>query len=362
MTFEDLIKGSTRFNREEFVQNLGGIVEDVADLLNSDMAKSALREARDYIDSHAHDRLPNDMNYLMDFSFGDIHSTDELIAGQVAAVDGTPVLPMQKYSAGQALCVGIASRSYTRQMDDALHGYTSKVILDGLSVDRVGDIRTYIQMVQEGIYSISQTAYMRYFEAVHALSVKEPYIFCDGTLLYEWLINQDIGRELYKQFLSKKKAIGVMKSLKENPHLSWLGRALKPGELFVWETLYEHISRTQEVPRLDRSERLRETPQWENDKEFVELAKKVYRGVFKPSQKAFGFECYIDHFDPMLKIMAADCQMNHIGHEIPFLLNQVDLEIRRFFKSDVVRLRIQHRMSQDGESLFLEESDERDFR
>ena len=33
----------------------------------------------------------------------------------------------------------------------------------------------------------------------------------------------------------------------------------------------------------------------------------------------------------MLRIMAADCQMNNPGHEIPFLLNRIDEEVRENF-------------------------------
>ncbi len=211
--------------------------------------------------------------------------------------------------------------------------------------------------MQDGLYNISQTAYMRYFEAQHALDMPEPFIFCDGTLVYEWLVNQSIGRRVYKDLLAKKQAIGVMKSTKENITFSWLGRALKPGEAFIHETLYEHVTAL-DAERAGRGIE----PQWAQDGEFVKLSKKIIRGVFKPAQKHFGFECHVDHLPVMFRLMAADCQMNLPGHEIPFLLNQVDKEIRRFFKADMVQMRIQQTLSRDGEDLFFEEMEERDFR
>ncbi len=357
MLFSELLEKSTRFDRDQFVTNLGGIVEDVSDMLSSDLAMSTLKEARKHVDAAKDERLSNGMPRLQQFEFGVFENAPELASGDVAAIDGTPVLPMQKYSAGQALCVGIGSRSYTRKMDSSLHGYTSKAILPEISAD---DVETFIKKVEDGSYSINLSAYMRYFEIIHALEIDEPFVFCDGTLMYEWLINEEVGRDIYKELLAKKICIGIMKSLKDNTKFAWLGRVLKPGEVFVFETLYEHI---EERTRLGEGRSpTRSGVQWQGDSEFVELAKKVHRGVFKPYNKAFSFECYEPHLDPMLRIMTADCQMNAMGHEIPFLLNQIDKEVRSFFKSHIVKAKIGQKLSQDGESLFFGETDERDLR
>ena len=359
LTFDKLVDNSRRFDRDGFVTNLGGLVDDVSDLLGSNVALGALREARNYVDTKGSEKLPNGMTRLMKMPFGNQEEAPELLAGEVSAVDGTPVLPLQKYSSGQAICVGIGSRSYTRKLDDVLHGYTSKAILSDLERGDAEDVKKFLRRVEEGIYNISQTAYMRYFEALHALNVPEKHIFCDGTLMYEWLINQDIGRDVYKRLLGDKKAIGVIKSTKESVYMSWFGRALEPGEIFIYETFYEHVT---DIERIRNRKQDEAAAQWENDDNFVDLSRKVYRGVFKPAQKHFGFECHIDHLDSMLRIMTSDCQMNQAGHEIPFLLNEVDREIRRFFKSDLVQMRIGHRLSQNSENLFFEESGERGFR
>lgn len=362
LTFEALIDQSRRFSRDDFVTNLGGLVEDVSEMLSGDLAQGALKHAREYIEERKYEKLDNGMLRLSTWDFGKIENGPELVDGNVAAVDGTPVLPLQKYSAGQALSVGIGSRSYTRYLDDILHGYTSKAIMGDLQRVRNEDVRDFLRRVQDGIYSISQTAYMRFFEVKHAMDVPEPYIFCDGTLVYEWLANQDRGRKLYKEFLAKKKAIGVIKSTKDSVYMSWFGRALNPGEVFVFESLYDHIADIAREKNKRRGDAETEPARWDADTEFVALAKKVMRGVFKPAEKYFGFECHVDHLDPMMRLMASDCQMNLPGHEIPFLLNQVDKEIRRFFKSDMIQMRIGQQLAQDSEALFFEESAERDFR
>jgi hypothetical protein len=60
--------------------------------------------------------------------------------------------------------------------------------------------------------------------------------------------------------------------------------------------------------------------------------------------------------------MAADCQLNYVGHEIPYLLNRIDEEVRTHFRSSILRDRISSRLARQSEELFLEEADERDFR
>ena len=352
LDFADLIHRSRRFGRDEFVSNFGGIVEDVITMLTSDLAYRAIQYAREFIEEKGQEMLPNGMLRLQQCEFGNLARAPELLEGKVAAVDGTPVLPLQKYSFGQALCVGIGSRSYTRPLEDVLHGYTTQAKIKEFSPDQ--DMAAYFRRIEEEIAGISLTAYMRYFEALHAIEIPEPYIMCDGTLIYQWLSNTAIGRDIYKQLVKKKKVIGVIKSLKDSVVLSWVGRALKPGEIFFVQTFYEHIERQAQAQNREI--------QWLGDAEFTEIARQVWRGVFKPRQKAFGFECHIEHVNPMLRIMAADCQMNQPGHEIPFLLNEVDKEIRRFFKSDMLQIRIAAQLAQMAENLFFEESDERIFR
>ena len=253
---------------------------------------------------------------------------------------------MQKFSVGQALCVGIGSLSYKREFEDELHGYTSSV--------KANNVSEFLNDIQSGVNGgINPSAYMRYFEVVHATEIFENYIFVDGTLIYEWLANQQKGREIYKQLLRTKKVIGIIKSLKDNTMFSFLGSALKKGEYFIHESLYDHLS------KINRS---RGDVQWKNDTEFIELSKQIYRGVFKPRKKFFGFECHVDHLKEMLRIMASDCQMNLPGHEIPYLLNLVDKKVRMFFKPTVLKEKISQRLAQQNEELFFSEGEERSFR
>ena len=60
----------------------------------------------------------------------------------------------------------------------------------------------------------------------------------------------------------------------------------------------------------------------------------------------------------MIRIVAADAQLNHVGHEIPYLLNRVDEEVRAQFKPATLRDVIAARLAAQSEELFMEESDD----
>jgi hypothetical protein len=318
------------------------------EMLDGEQARRVVREAREAMEA-AHP-LPNGSPRLRTMEFGLFSSAPELERGQVAAVDGTPALPMQMYSAGQAVCVGIGSLTHRRPLQDSLHYWSSKAYLE-----QAEDSDDFIAREEEGLYSISQTAYLRYFEVQHGLEIAEPIVLFDGTLVYEWLTASNEGVALYQElFRSGKRAMGVMKSMKANPVFAKFGKALRSGEVYVIETLADHLDQSR-ATNANRGEARRfALPAFIND-----LAPKVLRGIFKPSKKPFGFEVHQDHLDDMLRIMAADCQLNHLGHEIPYLLNRVDEEVRRYFSPEILRDRIASTMARQSEELFLEEVDER---
>ena len=60
--------------------------------------------------------------------------------------------------------------------------------------------------------------------------------------------------------------------------------------------------------------------------------------------------------------MAADCQINNPGHEIPYLLNRIDEEVRKNFSPWILRDRIAVQMAMESEELFFGDMNERYFR
>jgi len=349
--FKELISRSKRITRDEFASNFGGIADDVVEMLDSEQAQKVTQEARGYMEAAS--RLPSGMPRLRQVEFGLFSNAPELEQGKVAAVDGTPVLPMQMYSAGQALCVGVGSISYRRPLQDSLHYWSSKALLSDAK-----DTEDFIARQEQGLFGISQTAYLRYFEIKHGCEINEPYVLFDGTVVYEWLVATQEGVNLYSQlFKSGKRCVGVMKNIKANAIFATYARALRTGEIYIIETLADHLLQSN-VPNRNPGESSGYILP-----EFIErIAPHILRGIFKPRKKAFGFEVHEDHLDDMLRILAADCQLNNVGHEIPHLLNRVDEEVRKHFNPRILQDRIAVRMTTQSEELFFEETNERSFR
>ncbi len=350
--FGELVRRSRRVSKDEFATDFGRIADDVVEMLNSEQAKQAVKEARDVMESAL--PLPSNKPRLRQVEFGAFSQATELEKGEVAAIDGTYALPMQKYSAGQALCVGVGSLSHRRPMQDSLHYWSSKIFLS-----EAVDTNDFIAREEHGLFGISQTAYLRYFEVKHGLEINEQYLFFDGTLVYEWLVATQEGVQLYTElFESGKQVLGVSKDIKANPVFAKFARALKSGEIYVVETLADHLNQSN-APNKNVGETVN---RYVLDRFRDDIAHDIFRGVFKPQKKAFGFEVHKDHLEDMMRIMTADCQMNNPGHEIPFLLNRIDEEVRQNFSQRILKDRISTQMATHSEELFFEETNERSFR
>lgn len=360
MNFIDLINDSRQFNGNEFLRNYGSIVDDAVSIHGSDFAQGLIRKARELIDERANEEVAPGIRRLQAFDFwGDQSKAPELLEGKVAAVDGTYVLPPQKYTVGFAMCVGVGSKSYLRKIDNELFGYTTATWLD---TEAATSLHEYRNRIKDEKFSISATAYMRYWEAKRALEIEEPFVFCDGPIVYEWLARvHKMARDLSVELIEKKHVIGIIKSLHDNTDLGIFGRVLRPGEVYIQETLYDHMRRLDGVPSKDHAEN-RYDARWESDRAFADMARNIVRGVFKPRGKAFGFECHTKDFPAMIRLVVADCQMNHPGHEIPYLLELIDQTIRTFFRPNIVKDMISQRLSMHSDELFFGEGEERDFR
>ena len=335
--FHELLNGSKRVSKDDFAVDFGGIADDVVEMLKSPQAQRTIQEARETMESGSPRKV----------KFGEFNTAKELEKGEVAAIDGTFALPMQKYSIGQAICVGIGSLSHCRPMQDSLHYWSSKVLLSDAA-----NMADFIEREKQGLFGIYPTAYLRYYEVAHCLEVDEPYLFLDGPLVDESLVGRQEGIELYSKLFESEKyqVLGVMKNI-GNPVFTKFARALNPGEIYIVGTLQEHLNQSSTV-------RNRYIP----DKFKNGTACDILRGVFKPRKKAFGFEVHREHLEDMLRIMAADCQMNQPGHEIPFLLNRIDEEVRKNFDPRILKDRIAAQMLAESEELFYDETDEHAFR
>src|SRR5947209_6089829 len=151
--FSELIRSSRRITRDEFAANFGGVAEDVLQMVEGEQARRIVDEARELMETAP--KLRDGTPRLQTLSFGRFSTAPELERGLVAAVDGAPALPLQLYSAGQALCVGIGSVSHRRPMRDSIHYWSSRAFLE-----RTQNTDDQLARQQLGAFSISQAAYM----------------------------------------------------------------------------------------------------------------------------------------------------------------------------------------------------------
>lgn len=344
MPFNDLIDKLRQISYTEFTENFGNIDRDVVAMLQSKNAKAVRLLLRKRVESGQ--LFDGKLAQLHKAEFGILERAPELIKGEVAAIDGACVLPLQQYSIGQAVCVAVGNVSHTKNLENTLQYWSTRVELD--HVKREED---FFKIQHDFLYGISQTAVLRFLETRHAIELNEPYIFLDGPIVYEWLAGHNIGCDLYTELFEKKQTIGVIKNLGSSKKLAAYGSVLRSGELFVLETLADHLEEHHRGGRAHTAGH------------FIDrVAPNVYRGVFKPALTPYGFEVHKDHFETMIRLMAADCEMTHIGHETPYLLNLVDKELRAYCPVELLKNQIAFSMQKEREELFFENMDEFEFR
>src|SRR5262245_29177179 len=101
--FTRLLQASRHISRDEYALNFGGIAEDVVDMLEGSAAREVVRAARQAAEEAG--PLADGSPRLRRLAFGQFDTAPELEQGLVAAVSGVAALPLQVFSAGQALCV-----------------------------------------------------------------------------------------------------------------------------------------------------------------------------------------------------------------------------------------------------------------
>jgi len=344
--FYDLIDKLQKISPDQFVRTFGDIDRDIVAMQTSSNAQGLRNLLRARIE--ANDPLPDGTARLHRLGFGALAAAPELLRGEVAAVDGATVLPLQQYAIGQAVCVAVGSVSHKRQLLSDLAYWSTR-----LELDQVSNETDFFRTQHEFLYSgISQTAVMRFLEARHALGLSEPYIFCDGPIVYEWLLSYGVAVDLYTELFAQKQLIGVIKNLRATKRLAAYGSVLKAGELYIAQSLFEHFEEEHSGAQAGHI-----------DREFLDkVAPHIYRGVFKPAKQAYGFEVHRKDFSTMIRALAADCALDHIGHEIPYLLDLVDKELRASCPIELVKNQIAASLHQEREELFFENVDEFEFR
>ena len=275
-----------------------------------------------------------------------------LVEGRVAAADATPVIPHRRYLTTQifACAVGVLTSKEPLKLTTQL----AKTVASGGYDNSLQSVAKLIQ--QADVLSGSQswpTAYMEYqlFKFVRGGTAE--YVFIDGNLITQNLLTRRQGRDLFRQMLTgkRKKYVGVIKDItRSQTELRMYARALHTGEMYIQGNLLDCMS-----------DRLQD---YAGDTTvFIQtIGKDILRGVFKPGVKAFGFECHREDLEEIVALLWLD-RDGQPGHEIPFLLNQVDAKLRgRYRPSELSNLIDAGLVASFESDVYFDEALERSFR
>jgi hypothetical protein len=342
---------------ESFDVDLGGIPADV--VTSHREADPHVRNMRSLMEEAIlapGSELSDVEHGLIDMNAWAALNGDEIRAayqnGNVVAIDGTPLVPVQRFLTAQVYACAIGALTYKERL-----ALKAQVVKTQADPKLFIDIEATTQFIDETDKITSTqswpTAFMEYQERRTGYEHAARYVLIDGPLITQNLLTQEEGRKLYARMLgaSRKCYVGVTKDLRfADVEERFEAAALQTGELFIRNTEFNVLR-----PRLEKD-------YGGAVKRFAEdYLGNVYRGIFKPGRKAFGFQCHRDDLPAVISLLILDPH-SQPGHEIPFLLEMVDAKIRgRYRPFETVRA-IEAALASNDIDEFYDEAEERRFR
>lgn len=276
-----------------------------------------------------------------------------LETGDVVAIDGTPIIHHQRFLTGQVYACAIGAVTANDPLD--LEATLIKVDAEDATLAEspsLTTINTIIEQASQVDVSTSwPMAFLEYQERKRAFSHESSFVIIDGPIVTLNLLTRHTGRQLYRTAFNSsrtKRYVGVIKDLhRSDRRQRFYARALKPGQLYIWNNLAGLWG-----DRYDDSD---------VDDLLNTVGKDILRGVYRPGQKAFAFECHKDDLPYIVPLLWID-RNNHVGYEIPFLLAQVDAKIRGRYRPSETMRAIESTLAGSHVGAFFDEIDERDMR
>ena len=359
-TFRKLLDSAEDIT-QRFDVDFGGLPEDV--LKATQGVKPYINRIRDEMENS---RLDVGVNLshvdfgLIDMAewtrqIGDDTRTD-LENAQVIAIDGTPLIHPQRFLTGQVYACAIGGITSQTPMNLEAKLIKVQANLDGDPEDIDEVIRILNESEQLNANRSWSSVFLDYQERELAFKTPHKAVIVDGNLITQQLMTRREGRQLFTKMLAStgnKKYVGIAKNiLLGDIEKRYYARALKSGELYIQETLQQFLK-----SRLANA--------YERNKSIQEFAEtigvNILRGVYKPGIKAFGFECHRDHLPYIVALLWLD-RNRHPGFEIPFLLAQVDAQLRGRYRPSDTMLAIESHLASVGEDELFDELDERNLR
>jgi len=353
--FAEIVK-RTQDITERFYSDLGGIP---ADVLSSAKGlapyKRIIRESIEQYRVNIGDEY-NGGYGLFDMPEWAQVKRDEITramkAGDIVAIDGTPVIQHSKYLTGEVYACAIGKLT-SKDHDVVARAVKTSSPLPP-SPKSMKDVATILNEIDSVGRSTSwPIAYMEYMERLEGFLSNSNYVILDGPIMPQNLVTRRLGRELINEMFSadRKRYISIVKNIHASGRdLGLVGSVLRPGELYVHHTVYDFLQSRLEKDYKGAVEEL-----------VNKYGKDIIRGVYRPGVKAFGFECHIDDLSYAIALLWLD-RNNQPGAEIPFLLHQVDARIRAQYNPNEVTDAINAILIKSGEETYFDAESERKLR
>lgn len=273
-------------------------------------------------------------------------------AGNVVAIDGTPLVPMQRFLTAQVYACAIGTLTYREQLR-----LRAQVIKTQAPQQLLQDRESTLQYIEDTDRQTSTqswpSAFMEYRERQAAYEHNARYAIIDGPLITQNLLTQEEGRSLFMRMLgqNRKCYVGITKDLRfADSEERFVAAAVHTGELCIRNTELNVM-----LPRIERD-------YGGAIKRFAEnYLGDIVRGIYKPGRKAFGFQCHRYDLPSVVALLSIDCHTQP-GHEIPFLLEMVDSMIRGRYRPAETARAIEAALARNNIDEFYDEAEERTFR
>jgi hypothetical protein len=277
-------------------------------------------------------------------------ANDELNKGNVAAVDGTNMYPIDLIS-GVFCQVGVGGLSYTND-EPAINvqSITSHISNEATAGEYFGEL---VFGKEKKLTKRDIAGAMQYWELEHCLEREESWVFHDGNIIPRELLTFGVGVQLLKKTIYVKNIIGIIKGSKALKY-RLLGRFLKPTEYLIIESTKDFYD------NMFKDER------WRTARRYVDVGGKfidsyatyVKRGVYKAHTKSYVFEIHEDVFDKGIALIMADSLRNPRG--LPFLIDLIDSKLSALFENNIYKERMNDLLMEQGE--LMENINERELR
>jgi hypothetical protein len=281
-----------------------------------------------------------------------------LRSGRVAAIDGTPALGKLEFmNTTQYACAVGWITSDSKGEPEIIITETSSAYIDPQSFCNASpaDLGALCNRLDEARDSESWPNTFREYEErrIGIDTCPSDVVLIDGPLFTQNLLTQYEGRLLLERLIASPKTfIGVIKNLASSKaQVRWCASALQTGEGYIVWPVSEPVRTRSSLA--GHTELLAWLPKADD---FV-------RVVYRPSEKAFGFECRRADLALACALLLLDASPT-LQHELPLLIETIDVQLRAGFDAGTARNSVLSRImaQKDGYRSAIDATDEREFR